>query len=87
MHRNGAPGWEYTLITSKHIRDYVWYSSNTVPGITGCEVVNPELMKDGANRDIIDNSLTATPNAGMPVFATWKEVSDHLPMMVEFTNQ
>ena len=82
-----SPRLEYTLITSKYIRDYVWHSENLLPGILGCQVLNPELMRDSSGRYIIEDSPNAISGSGMRVFATWKEISDHLPMIVEFKTE
>ena len=42
--------------------------------------MNPELMKDNDGNYIIPDGSTEK----MPVFASWKEISDHLPVMVQF---
>ncbi|XP_065837149.1 uncharacterized protein [Oscarella lobularis] len=79
--------WTDTLITTKTVRDWVWdlqwgvEPPHLKSGINGCEVLNTELTADATEPDKFIFSDHTGP---IKVFASWKEVSDHLPVMTKF---
>ena len=67
------------MADSKHVRDYIWDVNNPAPGVTGCKVLNPELMKIDGTNYLIENTKGL-----MKSFGRWKEISDHYPVFMYF---
>ena len=67
------------MVFSKHIRDYIWDITQGFPGVENCKVLNPELMKvDGTYMIPEANPI------GMKSFSSWKEISNHYPIFMQF---
>eukprot|EP00118_Oscarella_pearsei_P028712 m.2746 g.2746 ORF g.2746 m.2746 type:complete len:938 (+) comp8876_c0_seq1:87-2900(+) len=84
------PGWDFTMAVSKHVRDYVWPAIDVnlqvptgkdVPGTSTCAVLNPELAKKAGGTYVLADEV---PQSRMRAFTTWREISDHYPVFIEF---
>jgi hypothetical protein len=68
-------------VDSKKVLDYIWNVENEYPGVPGCKVLNPELMKiDQPPKYLIESD----DNKVMKYFGRWKEISDHYPVFMTF---
>jgi endonuclease/exonuclease/phosphatase family metal-dependent hydrolase len=73
--------WSFTAVDSKKVLDYIWNVENEYPGVPGCKVLNPELMKiDQPPKYLIESD----DNKVMKYFGRWKEISDHYPVFMTF---
>lgn len=68
------------MVFSKHVRDYIWDIEQTFPGVKNCKVINIELMKINGTYMIPEKNH----QTGMKSFSSWKEISDHYPIFMQF---
>ena len=85
----GFSGLSFTKLDYLTRLDYVWpVSQANQPGVSGCRVYNPELLRDdldNLNSPFIFDDITVNKNpVRMKAFAAWNSVSDHYPVFMKF---
>lgn len=72
-------------IHSRYQQDYIFKADaaipNIIPGDTNCHVIHPELEKDVNGIHLIANNPS---NKEYSFIGSWKELSDHYPVFMEF---